>query len=73
MTHTYRKHSWDFSEKEIADGVKYGHDVGRFCSHCRSDRMNKRNIEASTFGGRAVRSVCEKVRLNPIVNWEEKQ
>ena len=67
MSKTMRKivFGWDeiFGEIEIADGVKYGHDAGRFCEHCRSDRMNKRNSEAVKFGGRSVRCVCEKIRL----------
>ena len=67
MSKTLRKHSWDFSEKEIPDGIKYGHDSKKLCEHCRSDRMNKRNLEAYSFGGRAIRCLCEKIRLTRII------
>ena len=71
LSKTLRRHYWDFDEKEIADGVKYGHDAKKLCEYCRSDRLNKRNMEAVKFGGREVRGLAEKVRPQKIYNYSE--
>ena len=66
MGKTYRKHYWDFDEKLIADGVKYGHDSKKICAWCRSNRLNKRNIELAKFSGGSVRGNAEKVVLQKV-------
>ena len=62
MGKTYRK----INGEVIVDGVRIGHDYDRSCSWCRSDRLNKRNIELAKFGGGSVRGNAEKVVLQKV-------